>query len=47
MKQDNTEIISLSDIYDATAWMAIAVLTEEPIQKGGVPVYFPDFTNNK
>ncbi len=35
------------DVYDTAAWMAIAVLSEESIQKGGAPVSFPDFTNGK
>ncbi len=35
------------DVYDTASWMAIAVLSEESILKGGAPVYFPDFTNGK
>lgn len=33
------------DVYDTATWMAISVLSEESIQKGGAPVEFPDFTN--
>lgn len=35
------------DVYDAAAWMAISVLSEISIQKGGMPVEIPDFTNGK
>lgn len=33
------------DAYDTATWMAIAVLSEESIQKNGAPVEFPDFTH--
>lgn len=33
------------DVYDCATWMAISVLSEESILKGGAPVYFPDFTS--
>ena len=32
------------DVYDAATYMAICVLSEESIAKGGAPVAFPDFT---
>lgn len=35
------------DVYDAAAWMSISVLSEASIQKGGMPVEIPDFTNGK
>ncbi len=35
------------DVYDMASWMAVSVLSEESIAKGGAPVYFPDFTNGK
>lgn len=35
------------DVYDAAAWMAISVLSEASIQKGGIPVEIPDFTNGR
>lgn len=35
------------DVYDAASWMAISVLSEVSIQKGGIPVEIPDFTNGK
>ena len=35
------------DVYDAATWMAISVLTEVSIQKGGMPVEIPDFTNGR
>ena len=35
------------DVYDAATWMAISILSEESIQKGGAPVTFPDFTDGK
>lgn len=35
------------DVYDAAAWMAVSVLSEASIQKGGMPVEIPDFTNGK
>ncbi len=44
LKNDEEQVI---DVYDAASWMAIAVLSEESIQKGGAPVSFPDFTNGK
>ena len=35
------------DAYDTATWLAIAVLSEASIAKGGAPVEFPDFTNGK
>ena len=35
------------DVYDAAAWMAVSVLSEVSIQKGGMPVEIPDFTNGR
>lgn len=35
------------DVYDAATWMSISVLSEMSIQKGGMPVEIPDFTNGK
>lgn len=35
------------DVYDAASWMAVSVLSEMSIQKGGMPVEIPDFTNGK
>ena len=35
------------DVYDAAAWMAVTPLSAESIQKGGVAVAFPDFTEGK
>lgn len=35
------------NVYDAAAWMAVTTLSEESIEKGGAPVYFPDFTKGK
>ena len=35
------------DVYDAASWMAISVLSEASIQKGGMPVEVPDFTNGR
>lgn len=35
------------DVYDAATWMAITVLSEVSIQKGGMPVEIPDFTNGR
>ncbi len=35
------------DVYDAAAWMSISVLSEASIQKGGMPVEIPDFTNGR
>ena len=35
------------DVYDAVSWMVISVLSEISIQKGGMPVEIPDFTNGK
>lgn len=35
------------DVYDAVCWMAVSVLSEVSIAKGGVPVEVPDFTNGK
>lgn len=33
------------DVYDTAAWMCIAPLSEESIQKQGAPVEIPDFTH--
>ena len=35
------------DIYDAAAWMAITVLSEQSVPLAGAPIPFPDFTNGK
>ncbi len=35
------------DAYDAAAWLAITVLSEESIRDGGAPKSIPDFTNGK
>jgi predicted dehydrogenase len=35
------------DVYDAAAWMAITVLSEQSIQMGGAPQAIPDFTDGK
>ena len=35
------------DTYDTASWMSITPLSEESIQKGGMPVAIPDFTTGK
>ena len=35
------------NVYDAAAWMAVTVLSEQSIANGGAPQVFPDFTNGK
>jgi len=35
------------DVYDAAAWMAITILSEESINLGSQPVAIPDFTKGK
>ncbi len=35
------------DVYDAASWMAITVLSEMSIAKGGAVMDIPDFTNGK
>lgn len=35
------------DVYDAASWMCITCLSEESIQRGGIPVSIPDFTNGR
>lgn len=35
------------DVYDAAAWMAITVLSEQSVALGSQPMSFPDFTNGK
>jgi NAD(P)-dependent dehydrogenase (short-subunit alcohol dehydrogenase family) len=35
------------DVYDAAAWMAITVLSEQSISLGGAQVSIPDFTNGQ
>lgn len=35
------------DVYDAVCWMAVSILSEMSIAKGGMPVDVPDFTNGK
>ncbi len=35
------------DVYDAASWMAITVLSEMSVAKGGEVVDIPDFTNGK
>lgn len=36
-----------TDVYDAAAWMAVTVLSEQSIAQGSAPVDFPDFTSGK
>ena len=36
-----------TDVYDAAAWMAVTVLSEQSVAQGSTPVDFPDFTNGK
>lgn len=36
-----------TDVYDAAAWMAVTVLSEQSIACGSAPVAFPDFTSGK
>ncbi len=43
--QNETEVPI--DVYDAAAWMAVSVLSEQSILLGGAPVAIPDFTNGK
>lgn len=35
------------DVYDAATWMSISALSEISIQRGGMPIDIPDFTNGK
>lgn len=35
------------DVYDAASWMAVTVLSEMSIARGGAVVDFPDFTRGK
>jgi hypothetical protein len=35
------------DVYDAAAWMAVSILSEQSIALGGHPVPFPDFTGGQ
>jgi hypothetical protein len=35
------------DVYDAAAWMAVSILSEQSIAQGSQPVSFPDFTKGK
>ncbi|QZE14862.1 hypothetical protein K4L44_03100 [Halosquirtibacter laminarini] len=35
------------DIYDMATWLSISALSEISIEKGGVPIPFPDFTLGK
>ncbi len=35
------------DIYDSVTWLAVSVLSEMSIEKGGAPINFPDFTKGK
>ena len=35
------------DVYDAAAWMAVSVLSEQSIREGGSVQQIPDFTNGK
>lgn len=43
--QNETEVPI--DVYDAAAWMAVSVLSEQSILMGGAPVAIPDFTGGK
>ncbi|MEQ1645248.1 MAG: gfo/Idh/MocA family oxidoreductase, partial [Pyrinomonadaceae bacterium] len=35
------------DVYDAAAWSAPGPLSEISVQKGSMPIRFPDFTRGK
>ena len=35
------------DVYDAAAWMAVSVLSEQSVAAGGAPQPFPDFTGGE
>jgi hypothetical protein len=35
------------DVYDMAAWMAVTVLSEQSVARGGAAVDFPDFTDGK
>lgn len=35
------------DVYDAAAWMAVTVLSEQSVAAGGMPQFFPDFTGGE
>ncbi len=35
------------DAYDTATWLAVGALSEQSINRGGMPVDFPDFTNGK
>jgi hypothetical protein len=35
------------DVYDTATYMAITALSEKSLEKGSIPVEFPDFTNGK
>ena len=35
------------DVYDAAAWMAVTVLSEQSVAAGGAPQFFPDFTGGE
>lgn len=35
------------DVYDAAAWMAVTVLSEQSVAAGGAPQLFPDFTGGE
>lgn len=35
------------DVYDAAAWMAVTVLSEQSVAAGGAPQAFPDFTSGE
>lgn len=34
-------------VYDAAAWMAVTVLSEQSVAQNGAPQLFPDFTNGR
>ena len=35
------------DVYDAATWAVVTPLSEQSIEGGGEPMYFPDFTSGK
>ena len=35
------------DVYDAATWAVVTPLSEQSIEGGGQPMYFPDFTSGK
>lgn len=35
------------DVYDFVSWAAVTCLSEQSVEQGSAPVYFPDFTRGK